>query len=192
MIIFNMIFSGYLAFGNTTSDNILNSFQSTTFFSLSILFKILIVIHLLFYIPQEFIVMRNSLYEIIFVDHKQTSDILHGCITLYIILQGIGIACYLLNSTKNGFHIVISLSGGICWSIIVFILPGIIGILLGNNSLQGESTMRIKATDGDHSTSSEEPSSKDYKNDLTILTSGVFLLVIGLVLFFYTIISVFL
>jgi len=122
----------------------MDSFRSESFFSAPSLFKLLIVMHLLIYIPQviycpvytfilykfkhiskmqEFVVMRSSMYQIL--GWESVTDIAHVALTVATLALAVLLACYLIVNTDNAFQFVISLSGGVCSSIIVFIMPGL-------------------------------------------------------------------
>ena len=55
----------------------MQNFKSDDFFSVASLFKLLIVFHLIIYIPQEFLVMRNCVYDLFDHTDDTTSDTAH-------------------------------------------------------------------------------------------------------------------
>ena len=52
--------AGYMAFMDKVDDNIIYSFHSDDFWSFVTLFKLAVVLHLCFFIPLEFVIMRKS------------------------------------------------------------------------------------------------------------------------------------
>ena len=55
--------SGYLLFRNYTDSNILNDFSGRYIYSPGNVFKILLAIQIIVYIPNDYVVMRLSLYR---------------------------------------------------------------------------------------------------------------------------------
>jgi len=63
------------------------------------------------------------MYQIL--EWESVSDAAHVALTVATLALSVFLACYLIWSTDNAFHFVISLSGGVCSSVVVFILPGL-------------------------------------------------------------------
>ena len=153
---------GYLTFCGETNDNVLNSFKTDQFFSGSTLIKVLAVIHLIIYIPREFFIMRNAVYGLLAWNDGVT-DMAHMIVSLCILFQGVSITIFLLEKTTNPFYKVISLSGGVCGSILILIMPGLMGACTYKGEYHG-----VRA---------------DKTADLISFIIGNILVVIGLVLF---------
>lgn len=122
--------AGYLAFMETTEDNIIYNFTSDTFWSLVTVFKLAIVLHLCFYIPMEFVVMRQCVYTLLQWEAQEVSTEALISLTLILLGAALGTGVLLLETTEKAFGLVLAISGGICFSTLVFILPGIITLVL--------------------------------------------------------------
>lgn len=121
--------AGYLAFMDQVEDNIIYSFTTDNFWSLVTIFKLAIVFHLCFYIPMEFVVMRQCVYTLLQWRADEVSTEAHVITTLSLLFSGLGMGVALLETTEKAFVLVLAISGGICFSTLVFILPGLIAIV---------------------------------------------------------------
>lgn len=122
--------AGYLAFMDTTEDNIIYNFTTENFWSVVTLFKLAIVLHLCFYIPMEFVVMRQCVYTLLQWDAEEVSTEALIGLTLSLLFASLGVGVALLETTDKAFGLVLAISGGICFSTLVFILPGVIAFVL--------------------------------------------------------------
>jgi uncharacterized membrane protein (DUF373 family) len=118
---------GYLAFRGDTKSDILLNFNGT----LGAIFKIIIVIHLLFYIPGDFIIMRYSLCKLFDTNVLELDNMYYVPLTLFLlILSGVfsyGVLYYF--GSNNGLILVINIAGGIGSSVNTFLIPGLIGLI---------------------------------------------------------------
>ena len=153
---------GYLAFCEETNDNVLNSFKSDDFFSGPTLVKIMAVVHLILYIPREFFVIRNAVYGLLAWNDGVT-DIAHVLVSLCILFQGVSVTVFLLEKTTNPFYKVISLSGGVGGSILILVIPGLIGACVYKKEIHGVQV--------------------DKTSDLVSFIIGNIFVIVGLVLF---------
>jgi len=116
---------GYVSFRNETSDDILSNF-STGF---STIFKTMIVIHLILFIPGEFVIMRDSILSLSnkFMDHLNMKS--HIVFTFILLSIPLLIVCTLFATgvgSGNLFGDIVELTGSIGFSINCFILPGLL------------------------------------------------------------------
>ena len=120
---------GYLAFMDATSDNIIYDFKSEEFWSLATIFKLLIVVHMCVYMPIDFSLMKESMLKLYYEDEREISEWFNIISSIITLMTALAIAAVLLETTEKAFGLVMSLTGGICGSIIVFILPGIFSFI---------------------------------------------------------------
>ena len=119
--------AGYLSFRNSTQSNILNNFSFSSAYDV---FQVILVIHLLLYIPGDLILLRYNFVKL-FTGKKAeylsfTSSFIIVCIVLASIL-GITFGC-IASGASNGhiFAALLNITGGIGGSTLGFILPGIL------------------------------------------------------------------
>ena len=106
--------------------------------------------------------MRNAVYGLLGWNEGVT-DMAHMVVSLCLLFQGVSITVFLLEKTTNPFYKVISLSGGVCGSILIFIIPGLIGACTYKGEFHG-----VKA---------------DKTADLICFIAGIILSVVGFTLF---------
>ncbi len=119
-------FIGYFSFRSSTEADILENFNGV----LGAIFKIAVIVHLLLYIPGDFVVMRYSLFRLFGTSVQNTSDKMY-IITTVLMLVTVTISACLLNqfaSSSQSLTIILDITGGICFSIVNFILPGLFAI----------------------------------------------------------------
>jgi len=119
-------FIGYFSFRSSTEADILENFNGV----LGAIFKIAVIVHLLLYIPGDFVVMRYSLFRLFGTSVQNTSDKMY-IITTVLMLVLVTISACLLNqfaSSSQSLTIILDITGGICFSIVNFILPGLFAI----------------------------------------------------------------
>ncbi len=119
-------FIGYISFRSSTEADILENFDGT----LGAVFKIAVIVHLLLYIPGDFVVMRYSLFRLFGTSVQNTSDYVY-IITTNLMLFTVTISACLLNqyaSSSQSLTIILDITGGICFSIVNFILPGLFAV----------------------------------------------------------------
>ena len=123
--------AGYLSFGDDTKSNILENFSGP----LGGVFKTALVIHLLLYIPGDFVIMRDSILKLAHVDVNTMSDfsfisfslICLGVITLVALLL------QMMLSSTDSLAIVVDITGGICGSMLYFVIPALCAMKLFYN-----------------------------------------------------------
>jgi hypothetical protein len=125
--------AGYLYFREDTDGVIINNFTAPGFD----FFKVMIVCHLICYIPAAFVIMRYSVVKLFM--NKVSEDLppgMHitislGLVTLItaivVMLQALGL------SSGEAFSLVLDLTGGVAGSLTSFILPAAIYVQLKPN-----------------------------------------------------------
>jgi sodium-coupled neutral amino acid transporter 11 len=115
---------GSLSFGSNTNGYILDNFHG----GYSYIFKLIVIFHLVLYIPVEFLVMRSSLIKLFGQKSGQLENYnYHLGMTLGLLSLLILIASLVRASGKgtgDSFGLFLDLTGGITGSITSFILPG--------------------------------------------------------------------
>lgn len=126
--------AGYLSFKDSTDGIILDNFKGHQFD----FFKIMVAVHLIFYIPVDFVIMRYSFSKLVF--NKKSEDLIfttHATITAGL-LGGMTAFVCLLNviglTSGQSFSLILGLTGGIAVSFRSFILPGWIFIAVCDSS----------------------------------------------------------
>jgi sodium-coupled neutral amino acid transporter 11 len=124
---------GYLSFRDETETNILSNFPGV----LGAIFKMGVIIHLLLYIPGDFVVLRASLWKLFNTDVSKQSDLQFLIVTLGCIgiITLIAIILMVTLGDNSSLGIVTNLTGGIAGSFLYFIFPGVTGIMLYQNDL---------------------------------------------------------
>lgn len=112
--------AGYLSFRNCTANNILDNFPQQGFD----FFQVMICIHLILYIPVNFVIMRYSICKMAL---NKKSEILpftlHTIITIGLLAFTTGVTIFI---GSDGLSNVFNFTGGIGGSINCFILPALI------------------------------------------------------------------
>ena len=114
---------------DATSDNIIYDFKSEEFWSLATIFKLLIVVHMCVYMPIDFSLMKESMLKLYYEEESEISEWFNIISSIVTLMTALAIAVVLLETTEKAFGLVMSLTGGICGSIIVFILPGLFSFI---------------------------------------------------------------
>eukprot|EP00597_Dinobryon_sp_UTEXLB2267_P006404 CAMPEP_0170081818 /NCGR_PEP_ID=MMETSP0019_2-20121128/17587_1 /TAXON_ID=98059 /ORGANISM="Dinobryon sp., Strain UTEXLB2267" /LENGTH=453 /DNA_ID=CAMNT_0010296431 /DNA_START=97 /DNA_END=1459 /DNA_ORIENTATION=- len=126
---------GYLSFGDDTSGMILDNFPQHAFD----FFKVMVVTHLILYIPVNFVIMRYSLVRIctgrksehldFFTHTVLTAAMLVGITALVLMLLGLGLA------SGEAFSLILNITGGIGGSLATLIIPAVLYLkVLGRES----------------------------------------------------------
>lgn len=118
--------AGYLSFRENTNGIILENFQGHQFD----FFKVMVVLHLILYIPVDFVIMRYSIVKLILNKKSEDlSSILHIIITISLLCFTTSLIC-LLNAiglaSGDAFSLILDITGGISGSIISFIIPTLV------------------------------------------------------------------
>jgi len=118
--------AGYLSFQSNVQGNILTNFPSKSFD----FFKLMVVVHLVAYIPVDFIVMRYSIVKLTLNKKSETlSTWLHVSITFGLLAFTTAFILTMLNnglSAGSAFSLTLDITGGIGGSITGFIMPSAI------------------------------------------------------------------
>ncbi len=119
---------GYLSFGSATKSNVLENFDS----AVGAAFKLVVALHLILYIPGDFVILREALWKIYDVNVHQQSDTQFVVLTLLLILSitAIAVLLQLYASNSDALAIVIDVTGGMAGSVLYFTIPAVIGLKL--------------------------------------------------------------
>jgi amino acid permease len=120
-------FVGYYSFRGDTESDILLNFGGT----LGAVFKLIVIIHLIVYIPGDFVIMRYSLFQLCGSDATQASDSVYYPATLAIIAVSAGLAIIIQEAlgTNEAISVILNIAGGLGASLTSFLIPGLIGML---------------------------------------------------------------
>jgi len=120
---------GYISFRQEVQGDILDNFAGPFFYFV----KLLVIIHLILYIPLDFVVLRYSLCKLLNVDLEKMS------LTVYISLTValLSFTCFVVmiiyqsgTGESNGFGYILDLTGGITAPLLGFVAPGAIFLKL--------------------------------------------------------------
>jgi len=122
--------AGYLSFRDTTNGEILDNFPQVGFD----FFKVMVVTHLILYIPVNFVIMRYSIVKLFagvrsetlpFWKHTLLTIVLIAGTTAFVLMMlGLGLA------SGDAFALILNITGGIGGSLATFILPSAIYLKL--------------------------------------------------------------
>eukprot|EP00612_Vaucheria_litorea_P000064 CAMPEP_0171452868 /NCGR_PEP_ID=MMETSP0945-20130129/803_1 /TAXON_ID=109269 /ORGANISM="Vaucheria litorea, Strain CCMP2940" /LENGTH=429 /DNA_ID=CAMNT_0011977619 /DNA_START=115 /DNA_END=1404 /DNA_ORIENTATION=- len=116
---------GYLSFRSATSGNILDNFDGV----LAQIATILVIVHLIWYTPMEFVILRHSFFQLCGMEPLKVPFKLHWMVTA-LLLSLMVFICIVLDGTGvdsgDAFGVILDLSGGIGGAISCFILPAMI------------------------------------------------------------------
>ena len=108
--------AGYLSFGTSVKAEILDSFPDSDVVATPL--KFLVILHLLFYIPIDFVILRHSLVRIWDTDTLDLPNSTYAALTF-----GLVGSCLLLVMFMRDFGVILDLTGGLTGSLINFIFP---------------------------------------------------------------------
>lgn len=118
--------AGYLSFGSKTDGDILNNFVAPGFD----FFKIMVVIHLILYIPVNFVIMRYSIVKIAIDKRSETLPfVTHTVLSLFLLAITTGVVIILRSyglASGSAFSLILNITGGIGGSLSAIILPAAI------------------------------------------------------------------
>jgi len=104
---------GYLSFGDDTEGEILDNFAQHGYD----VFKLMVVIHLILYIPVNFVIMRYSIVKVFFQQRsEQLPMVTHSVITLGLLAGTVAIVVLLLGlglESGAAFSLLLNITGGI-------------------------------------------------------------------------------
>jgi amino acid permease len=117
--------AGYLSFTSDTETIILENFDGTA----GGVFKFLYVIHILLYMPGDFVIMRDSLLKLTGQKVVELSDSAYFLWTLCLFGAVTTLALILQATVRGSGGVVgvISVTGGVVGSVVYFIIPGLCG-----------------------------------------------------------------
>ena len=112
--------AGYLSFGSTTDTNILSNFDGT----MGSVFKVFLIIHLILFIPGNFVITRAACLRLFKLEVKDLSDITYITLTLFIIysITMIAIVLQVFASDSNNLGTVVSITGGTASCMLSFVI----------------------------------------------------------------------
>uniref|UniRef100_A0A6V2Y555 Amino acid transporter transmembrane domain-containing protein n=1 Tax=Heterosigma akashiwo TaxID=2829 RepID=A0A6V2Y555_HETAK len=116
--------AGYLCFRSSTSGDILDNFQGPNFY----FFKVLLVTHLILYIPLDFVVMRHSFCKVLGTDAIELPTGRYVVVTVGLLTFSLGVVMVLYYagvSEGDAFGYILDLTGGVGNAMLGFVLPGI-------------------------------------------------------------------
>jgi len=117
--------TGYLSFRDDTESNILLNFTG----NFGACFKIIVIVHLLLYLPGDYIVMRFSFFRLLGFNVNEISDDVYILGTFSTILVILAIVCALqVYASANSLAYSLDLTGGIANSLTFFFFPGVISL----------------------------------------------------------------
>lgn len=115
--------AGYTAFKDETNGIILNNFTG----HYADFFKVLLIIHLILYIPVEYVILRHSLLKLCGRNSGMIeSDFYHALVSFLILFVAVVVILILYSvgfTQGNAFALVIDFSGGVAGSLTSFIIP---------------------------------------------------------------------
>ncbi len=122
--------AGYLSFGESTEGMILDNFVQSGFD----VFKIMVIVHLIFYIPSNFVIMRYSVVKLFSGKMSEKLDkTTHAIVTVFLLMICICTVLLILYcNIGNGeaFSLILNITGGIGGGLEAFILPASIYLKL--------------------------------------------------------------
>lgn len=125
--------AGYLFFRQDTEGVIVDNFTAPGFE----FFKVMIVMHLIFYLPAGFVIMRYSAVKLMFNKiSTELPPLIHTVISLALVGFLLLLVIFLLStglSSGAAFSLVLNLTGGIAGSLTSFILPTAIYIKISTS-----------------------------------------------------------
>jgi amino acid permease len=169
---------GYLSFRDDTETNILLNFSGPV----GAIFKIALIIHLILYIPGDFVILRASLWRLFSVDVNSQSNIFFVTTTLacICIITIIAILLEIYCSKSNALNLVIDITGGMGGSFVYFLVPGLMGLKLYHER------QHVPPMSGSEANATEGKPSHDNR---TLLWKSATLLIFGCFIFIIVLIS---
>jgi amino acid permease len=130
VMLFSMGLAGYLSFRDETNGEILTNFTAPGF----AFFKCMVIVHLVAYIPIDFVVMRYSVVKLFLgVNAENLATVYHVSLTLFLLIVAmVTVLCLVATGTASGdlFAHILDFTGGVAGGLGSFIMPGIIYLKL--------------------------------------------------------------
>ena len=119
---------GYLCFRNDVDADILENFAGGA----GTFFKVIVILHLIFYIPGDFLIMRYSFFKLLGGNSTTADDFSYFTGTFSLLAFATALACLiqLYGSTSQSLSMILDLTGGISGSMVSFVLPGLMAMRL--------------------------------------------------------------
>jgi sodium-coupled neutral amino acid transporter 11 len=111
--------AGYLCFGDATEAEILDNFPSTS--GLANGMKVMVTVHLLLYIPIDFVIMRHSMTLLFDTEVLELSTVKYVGLNV-----GLVCACLAITLSTKEFGVILDLTGGVTGSFLYFMLPALL------------------------------------------------------------------
>ena len=111
--------AGYVAFRDGTKGEILDNFDRSD--DAANFFRVLLILHLILYVPVDFVVMRYSLYKIFGYDMKTSPRRVYVPVSMALLALALGMALI----TKD-FGLVLDLTGGVAGASLYYIVPAVV------------------------------------------------------------------
>jgi len=125
--------AGYTSFRESTAGDILDNFDGPYFY----FFKILLVMHLILYIPLDFVVLRHSFCKLFNMDAVEMSTLPYTALTVVLLaftVYATLLSYYMGLSEGDAFGYILDITGGVCGSLLGFVLPGAIYLKLNSKA----------------------------------------------------------
>lgn len=118
--------AGYLSFRDSTDADILLNFTGTV----GTIFKTIVIIHLIFYIPGDYVIMRYSFFRLLELQVDDLSEVTYVVSTLLLLGSITALACLMQEylGSNEAFSLILNITGGIGSSVTNFIVPGLIAM----------------------------------------------------------------
>jgi amino acid permease len=113
---------GAYSFQNNTKADILENFSGV----LGTIFQLIVIVHLLLYIPGDYLVMRSSLMNLMGRDVRREPNMSYLILSLSLLAIVTLIASILLRLQSDSLALVLDLTGGIAGCMINFLIPGFV------------------------------------------------------------------
>ena len=125
---------GYLCFRNDVDADILENFAGGA----GTFFKVVVILHLIFYIPGDFLIMRYSFFKLLGGNSTTADDFSYFAGTFCLLAFATAFACLiqLYGSTSQSLSIILDLTGGISGSMVSFVLPGFMAMRILTNDTE--------------------------------------------------------
>ncbi len=121
--------AGYYTFREGTLPNILENYNSG---ALGVLIKVPFIVHLTFYIPADFVIVRYSLLRLLQMDISTVSNTFN-VVSSVVLLGAVAVAsCFIMMYADSGtsLALLLQITGGIAGSLLNFIFPALVGLAL--------------------------------------------------------------
>ena len=112
---------GYWSFRSSTSDNIIENFTGVA----GNVFKVVIILHLILYIPADFVIMRHSAFKLVGADAEHSPDHAYIAVTLLLLVLVVVTANAVNYYSSSGLALVLELTGGIAGSLLNLLIPAL-------------------------------------------------------------------